>query len=85
MFFFCRFLYGKVPKKEVFKNSLDLFSHMIKQMEISPNNITRLQTLIADIKRNDLLDLLVEYESKFNMLTLCSLYDYFMLTLIYCS
>ncbi|XP_013094741.2 caspase-8-like [Biomphalaria glabrata] len=49
------FLYGKVPKRETIVFGIDLFSIMLQHVNLSPTKLNDLESYLANINRNDLV------------------------------
>ncbi|CAL1529067.1 unnamed protein product [Lymnaea stagnalis] len=57
-----RYLYEKLPKKASIEMGIDLFSIMLQHMTLTPQNLIKLEAMLHAIKRNDLLDKIIEYK-----------------------
>ncbi|KAH9494959.1 hypothetical protein Btru_020687 [Bulinus truncatus] len=59
------FLYGKVPKRENINIGIDLFSIMLQHVNLSPTKLDSLESMLANINRNDLVQEIKDFANRF--------------------
>ena len=59
-----KFLYGKMPKSRKLSSGLDLFTVMVQQKDVEPENVSQLRTIFTGIQRIDLVELIDRYTGK---------------------